>query len=110
MRRPGVGSSTHRARRPGERTDGKRTRRAALARRTACIDEAQAQRSTRMSQPAHRHFSMIRSFHLADLFTLGNAACGAAAVLAALSYIETGRLALLLVGVALGPLAFLFDT
>ena len=24
-----------------------------------------------------RHFSMIRGFHLADFFTLGNAACGA---------------------------------
>ncbi len=23
-----------------------------------------------------KHFSMIRGFHLADVFTLGNAACG----------------------------------
>lgn len=27
-----------------------------------------------------RHFSMIRNFHLADLFTLANGACGAAAI------------------------------
>jgi len=27
-----------------------------------------------------RHFSMIRGFHLADFFTLANAACGMAAI------------------------------
>ncbi|HWT72640.1 MAG TPA: CDP-diacylglycerol--serine O-phosphatidyltransferase, partial [Oxalicibacterium sp.] len=27
-----------------------------------------------------KHFSMLRGFHLADFFTLGNAACGVAAV------------------------------
>ncbi len=38
-----------------------------------------------MSQ-APKHFSMIREFHLADFFTLGNAACGAAAVFFAMLY------------------------
>ena len=28
---------------------------------------------------SQRHFSMIREFHLADFFTLANAACGMAA-------------------------------
>ena len=28
---------------------------------------------------ATKHFSMIRAFHLADVFTLANAACGVAA-------------------------------
>jgi len=28
-----------------------------------------------------RHFSMIRSFHLADVFTIANGFCGVAAIL-----------------------------
>ena len=32
-------------------------------------------------KPARKHFSMIRGFHLADVFTLANAACGVAAML-----------------------------
>ena len=35
-----------------------------------------------------RHFSMIREFHLADFFTLGNAACGMAGILLAMVYVE----------------------
>ena len=38
-------------------------------------------RFSAMSKPQPRHFSMIREFHLADLFTLANAACGTGAVL-----------------------------
>ena len=34
-----------------------------------------------------KHFSMIREFHLADFFTLGNAACGMAAVFCAMTYV-----------------------
>ena len=34
-----------------------------------------------------RHFSMIRDFHLADLFTLLNGACGTAAIFFAMSHI-----------------------
>ena len=37
-----------------------------------------------MTTPTTRHFSMIRGFHLADLFTLANAACGVAAVFCAM--------------------------
>jgi CDP-diacylglycerol---serine O-phosphatidyltransferase len=33
-----------------------------------------------------KHFSMIREFHLADFFTLANAACGVAAVFCAMIY------------------------
>ena len=33
-----------------------------------------------------RHFSMIRGFHLADLFTLANAGCGTAAIFCAVIY------------------------
>jgi CDP-diacylglycerol--serine O-phosphatidyltransferase len=59
---------------------------------------------------APRHFSMLRAFTLADFLTLGNAAAGVGAIFAAISYVETGALAHLYAAVALGPLAFLFDT
>jgi CDP-diacylglycerol--serine O-phosphatidyltransferase len=56
-----------------------------------------------------KHFSMLRDFHLADLFTLANAACGVAAIFAAISYVETQQRAHFYAAVALGPFAFLFD-
>jgi CDP-diacylglycerol--serine O-phosphatidyltransferase len=61
--------------------------------------------------PAHRpkHFSMIRGFHLADFFTLGNAACGVGAVFLAMLYMSTGSLRQFLLAVLLAPLAFVLD-
>jgi CDP-diacylglycerol---serine O-phosphatidyltransferase len=56
-----------------------------------------------------QHFSMIREFHLADLFTLGNAACGTASVLLAMRYVATQSLADFLWAAALAPAAFVFD-
>src|SRR5689334_22636280 len=44
---------------------------------------------TRSSPGRIRHFSMIRGFQLADVFTLGNAACGVAAVFFSMLYIES---------------------
>ena len=35
-------------------------------------------------------FSMIRDFHLADWFTLGNAICGTAALFSIITYVQTG--------------------
>ncbi len=35
-------------------------------------------------------FSMIREFHLADWFTLGNAVCGTGALFSTMTYLETG--------------------
>src|SRR6185369_7861905 len=35
-------------------------------------------------------FSMIREFHLADWFTLGNAICGAGALFSTMTFLETG--------------------
>jgi len=52
---------------------------------------------------------MIRDFSLADFLTLGNAASGMGAIFAAISYVETTRLAYLYIAIALGPLAFVFD-
>ncbi len=60
-----------------------------------------------MSRP--RHFSMLRDFQLADWFTLGNAFCGTGAVFAALRYLQDEDVRFLLAGMALIPLAFIFD-
>jgi CDP-diacylglycerol--serine O-phosphatidyltransferase len=62
--------------------------------------------SRREPQP---RFSMIRGFHLADFFTLGNAACGVAAVLMAMRFLASGDRADLLVAAAFAPAALLFD-
>ena len=56
-----------------------------------------------------KHFSMIREFHLADFFTLGNAACGVAAVFCAMSYMATREMSAFYTAAALAPLAFAFD-
>ncbi len=57
---------------------------------------------------------MLREFHLADWFTLANAFCGTGAIFAAMRFLQEGG-ALdnsrrdLLIGMALIPLAFVFD-
>ncbi|GGK04506.1 CDP-alcohol phosphatidyltransferase family protein [Luteimonas terricola] len=60
-----------------------------------------------------RHFSMIRDFQLADWFTLGNAVCGTSAIFAAMRYLQEGGggggIRDLMLGMALIPLAFVFD-
>lgn len=56
-----------------------------------------------------RHFSMLREFQLADWFTLANAFCGTGAVFAAMRFLQDGRVSDLLWGMALIPLAFVFD-
>ena len=45
--------------------------------------------STVNTPAKRRHFSMLRDFHLADFFTLGNAACGVGAVLFAMLYMSS---------------------
>lgn len=61
-----------------------------------------------------RHFSMLRDFQLADWFTLANAFCGTGAVFAAMRFLQEGEVSGagvrdLLAGMALIPLAFVFD-
>ena len=56
-----------------------------------------------------RHFSMLREFHLADWFTLANAFCGTGAIFAAMRFLQDGHASDLLWGMALIPLAFVFD-
>jgi CDP-diacylglycerol---serine O-phosphatidyltransferase len=52
---------------------------------------------------------MIREFHIADLFTLGNAACGMGSVLLAMRYVGTQSLSDFMWAAALAPAAFVFD-
>ena len=52
---------------------------------------------------------MIRGFHLADAFTLANAACGVAAVLMAMRYLTSRDAGDLLVAAAFAPAALFFD-
>ena len=59
--------------------------------------------------PRDKHFSMIREFHLADFFTLANAACGIAAVFCAMKYVESQSASYFLIAAALAPAAFIFD-
>lgn len=61
------------------------------------------------SPDSRRHFSMVREMHLADLFTMGNAACGIAAIFLAMAFIDTGSVAQFYAAAALAPAAFLFD-
>lgn len=65
--------------------------------------------SPSQAAPVRKHFSMLRGFHLADAFTLGNAACGVGAVFLAMAYMASQSLAQFLWAAALAPAAFVFD-
>ena len=52
---------------------------------------------------------MLRDFHLADLFTFGNAACGVAAVFLAMAYVGGEAKFVFLLAAAMAPAAFIFD-
>ena len=56
-----------------------------------------------------KHFSMIRGFHLADFFTLANAACGVGAVFLTMRHLQSGAAAHFYAAAAMAPLAFFFD-
>jgi CDP-diacylglycerol--serine O-phosphatidyltransferase len=59
--------------------------------------------------PKRQPFSMVRTFVLADLITLGNAFCGTGAVLASMSYVATGERAAIWGALVLLPLALVCD-
>lgn len=52
---------------------------------------------------------MIRELHLADFFTLANAACGVAAVYCAMRHVQNPSGSYFMFAAALAPAAFLFD-
>jgi CDP-diacylglycerol--serine O-phosphatidyltransferase len=56
-----------------------------------------------------KHFSMLRSFHVADLFTIANGGCGVVAVFQAMRFIGTGDTRSLWLAALLIPVAVVFD-
>jgi len=52
---------------------------------------------------------MIRGFHLADVLTLANAACGVASLFASMAFVSSQRRTVFLQAAALLPLALVFD-
>lgn len=56
-----------------------------------------------------KRFSMIREFHLADWFTLGNAVCGVGALFSTMTYLETKDVAHVYFASALVFAGFVFD-
>lgn len=60
-------------------------------------------------RPRTRHFSMIRDFQLADLFTLLNGFAGMGAVLATMRFLAEGATGFLWLAFSLLPLSLLFD-
>jgi CDP-diacylglycerol--serine O-phosphatidyltransferase len=63
--------------------------------------------TTRTSAP--KRFSMIREFHLADWFTLANAACGAAALFSVMTYLQGNDVRHVYFACALVFAALIFD-
>ena len=63
-----------------------------------------------MTTPSHpKRFSMIREFHLADWFTLGNAVCGVGALFSTMTYLETSDVLHVYFACALVLAALIFD-
>src|SRR5271165_3656228 len=63
-----------------------------------------------MNRPTQKKpAALIREFHLADWFTLGNAVCGTAAVFSTITYVETGNVAHIYFACALIFFALVFD-
>lgn len=62
------------------------------------------------SHPQGKHLTFVRTLALADLFTFGNLACGAGAILLAMKYLVTGAPVWLIAAFVLIPLALVMDT
>ena len=62
-----------------------------------------------MTATPPKHFLMLREFHLADVLTLANAACGLAAVFFAMHYMSSRSPIHFFAAAALSPAALLFD-
>src|SRR5262245_5143134 len=56
-----------------------------------------------------RHFSMLRSFSLADFFTLANAASGTVSILLCLAYVDERERSCIWVALVLLPIALACD-
>jgi CDP-diacylglycerol---serine O-phosphatidyltransferase len=58
---------------------------------------------------ARKPFSMIREFHFADWFTLGNAVCGTGALFSSMTYLQTQSVSRIYAACALVFAALVFD-
>jgi CDP-diacylglycerol---serine O-phosphatidyltransferase len=58
---------------------------------------------------SRKPFSMIREFHMADWFTLGNAICGTGALFSSMTYLQTGGVARIHAAGGLILAALIFD-
>ena len=58
---------------------------------------------------SRKHFSMLRSFHLADFLTLVNAACGVAAIFLVMMYVSSASTTHYFVAAGLVLAALIFD-
>ena len=56
-----------------------------------------------------KHYSMIRELHLADVFTLGNAACGMASIFLSMRFVGSGDTHFFLWAAVMAPAALIFD-
>ena len=65
--------------------------------------------TTTAPKTPHKAFSMIREFHLADWFTLGNAICGTGALFSTMSYLEMDDVKHIYFACALVLAALIFD-
>lgn len=64
--------------------------------------------SSETSQKRQR-FSMLRSYTVADIFTLSNAACGTVSVFLCLNYLDLGNPTFIWIAFLLIPFALIFD-
>jgi CDP-diacylglycerol---serine O-phosphatidyltransferase len=66
-----------------------------------------------MGNPEHQtrqtHFSMVRTFHLADLCTIANVFCGVTAIFEAMTFLRTQHTRHLYLAALLIPVALAFD-
>jgi CDP-diacylglycerol--serine O-phosphatidyltransferase len=63
------------------------------------------------SPPAEKRqrFSMLRSYTMADVFTLSNAACGTVSIFLCLNYLDLGNPQFIWIAFLLIPIALIFD-
>jgi CDP-diacylglycerol--serine O-phosphatidyltransferase len=62
-----------------------------------------------MAEPKRKHLSMVRSYTVADLFTIGNASCGTISIFLCLDYLAAGQDRFLWIAFALLFAALFFD-
>jgi CDP-diacylglycerol--serine O-phosphatidyltransferase len=65
--------------------------------------------STTPGERPRKPFSMIREFHFADWFTLGNAVCGAGALFSSMTYLQAGQVGHIYFACGLILAALVFD-